>query len=244
MLFLLRKIRRKLISENQVSTYLLYAIGEIILVVVGILIAVNIDDLNEETRLKRIEHTLLSEMYVNLQNDKTDLTANVTLCQNSLTSSYRVLDHLSGQDMQADSILYYYGNLWGTTVFTVNMSAYENLKSLGLQVISSNELRKMITNHYAEGYGYLLRVEAMDAEFLIHQLTPQMNKHLITTDDYDKIHHYAKPVNFDELRSSNEFKETLKKSIIMDRLLINTYQKSISSIDSILKKINFHLQIE
>lgn len=48
MLFLLRKIRRKLISNNKLITYLLYAIGEIILVVVGILIAVSIDDWNTD----------------------------------------------------------------------------------------------------------------------------------------------------------------------------------------------------
>lgn len=43
MLFLLRQIRRKMLSKNQFTTYLPYAVGEIILVVVGILIAIQID---------------------------------------------------------------------------------------------------------------------------------------------------------------------------------------------------------
>ena len=51
MLFLLRNIRRKLLSsDNKVISYLLYAIGEIILVVAGILIAVAIDDWNERKK--------------------------------------------------------------------------------------------------------------------------------------------------------------------------------------------------
>ncbi len=45
-----RKIRQKLLSENKLSTYLLYAIGEIILVVIGILIALQINNWNEEKK--------------------------------------------------------------------------------------------------------------------------------------------------------------------------------------------------
>lgn len=42
-----RKIRQRLLTENKFSKYLLYAIGEIILVVIGILIAININNTNE-----------------------------------------------------------------------------------------------------------------------------------------------------------------------------------------------------
>ena len=61
MLFFLRKVRRKLMNENKISAYLLYAIGEILLVVVGILIAVKIDSLNQENQEKikqtqKVEH--------------------------------------------------------------------------------------------------------------------------------------------------------------------------------------------
>ena len=51
-----RKIRQKLLSENKLSRYLLYAIGEIILVVIGILIALNVNNQNilkKETQLER-----------------------------------------------------------------------------------------------------------------------------------------------------------------------------------------------
>ena len=42
-----RKIRQHLLSENKFSKYLLYAVGEIVLVVIGILIALNINNRNE-----------------------------------------------------------------------------------------------------------------------------------------------------------------------------------------------------
>src|SRR6056297_3503303 len=43
-----RKIRQKLLSENKFSKYLLYAIGEIVLVVIGILIALQINNWNQQ----------------------------------------------------------------------------------------------------------------------------------------------------------------------------------------------------
>jgi len=48
-----RKIRQNLLSESKFSQYLIYAIGEIVLVVIGILIALQINNWNEEKKLKK-----------------------------------------------------------------------------------------------------------------------------------------------------------------------------------------------
>ena len=47
-----RKIRHKLLSDNKFSKYLVYAIGEIVLVVIGILIALSINNWNENNKLR------------------------------------------------------------------------------------------------------------------------------------------------------------------------------------------------
>jgi len=65
-----RKIRQKLLSENRVSKYLIYAIGEILLVVIGILIALQINNWNEESKTNERQRNYLalvkSEMFNNL----------------------------------------------------------------------------------------------------------------------------------------------------------------------------------
>ncbi|MEO9503265.1 DUF6090 family protein [Nonlabens ulvanivorans] len=61
-----RKIRKNLLSENKFSKYILYAIGEIVLVIIGILIALHINNKNEERKtenkivsiLKEVQHDL------------------------------------------------------------------------------------------------------------------------------------------------------------------------------------------
>lgn len=66
-----RKIRQQLVKENRFSKYMLYALGEIILVVFGILIALAISNWNETQKSKKLEkqllHALLAEFESNLQ---------------------------------------------------------------------------------------------------------------------------------------------------------------------------------
>ena len=57
-----RKIRQQLLSQNKISKYLLYAIGEIVLVVIGILIALSINNWNEDRKLKQFEYKILKDI--------------------------------------------------------------------------------------------------------------------------------------------------------------------------------------
>lgn len=67
-----RKIRQRLLTENKFSKYLLYAIGEIILVVIGILIALSINNWNEEKKLKlkskEYSENLISDITTDVKN--------------------------------------------------------------------------------------------------------------------------------------------------------------------------------
>lgn len=65
-----RKIRQRLLSENKFSKYLLYAIGEIILVVIGILIALQINNANENRKTRVIETNYLERLKVDLKENK------------------------------------------------------------------------------------------------------------------------------------------------------------------------------
>lgn len=71
MLKFFRKIRENLLSEGQTGKYLKYAIGEIVLVVIGILIALQINNANEASkqnqRVKKYEENMISELRADLK---------------------------------------------------------------------------------------------------------------------------------------------------------------------------------
>ena len=72
---LLKKTRQKLLNENKFSKYLIYAFGEIVLVVIGILIAIAINNNNEEHKIRAKELNYLSgiksDIHLNLIELKT-----------------------------------------------------------------------------------------------------------------------------------------------------------------------------
>jgi len=61
-----RNIRQNLLAEGKTSKYLKYAIGEIILVVIGILIALQINNWNENRKANIEEQRILETLYENL----------------------------------------------------------------------------------------------------------------------------------------------------------------------------------
>ena len=69
MITLFRKIRQSLIESSSTRKYLLYAIGEIALVVLGILIALQINNWNEENKRRQGEKEIVENLIMNLGRD-------------------------------------------------------------------------------------------------------------------------------------------------------------------------------
>jgi len=69
MLRFFRKMRSALIPESRFGRYFFYALGEIVLVVIGILIALHINNWNEERKADKFEKKLLNELLNTLVKD-------------------------------------------------------------------------------------------------------------------------------------------------------------------------------
>jgi len=65
-----RKIRQRLLTDNKFSKYLLYAIGEILLVVIGIIIAVSIGEWRQQIKEKKEVTTIYKNLKYELNQDK------------------------------------------------------------------------------------------------------------------------------------------------------------------------------
>ena len=78
-----RRIRKQLLTENKFSKYLLYAIGEIVLVVVGILIALSINNLNEKRKQSNNIENILSVF-------EDELETNIKTCNDLIRHGYNV----------------------------------------------------------------------------------------------------------------------------------------------------------
>ena len=142
-----RTIRKDLISENKTGKYLKYAIGEIILVVIGILIALSINNWNEEIKNRAFEKEILEQIRANLIKDKLTLESIQANFENAMNSTDKVLKSEWLTD-ERDSLKYWLSDIVRFDRFQPLTNAYEVAKSKGLDLISNKELRFVIGAYY------------------------------------------------------------------------------------------------
>ncbi len=110
-----RHIRQRMINENRVSKYLLYAIGEIILVVIGILIALQVNNYNNELKLHKEEIALLQDLKVDLEMADEKIGKQIEWFRKSQDIHYRIYNESIGKD-SFDSTMRYHDLIWTATV--------------------------------------------------------------------------------------------------------------------------------
>ncbi|WP_437398474.1 DUF6090 family protein [Flagellimonas lutimaris] len=145
-----RRIRQRLLSENKFSKYLIYAIGEIILVVIGILIAIQLNDFNEDRKERKKELSFLLKLKDDINSDIRDLTLRDSILAVYQSSQEKGLELLleakSVKDiLTLDSLIQY---RWQS--FVVNRKTYdEMLTTSGIYIIKNRELLNHLSDHYA-----------------------------------------------------------------------------------------------
>ena len=159
-----RKIRQRLLTENKISIYLLYAIGEIVLVVIGILIALQINNWNENRKENKIENKILTEISKGLKQDLIDINSNMSAHKAGLKACEYFYDIFTNKQVQTDSINYYYTYLTRGYISIQNKSGYESLKSRGLELIKDDSLRNDIIRLYEQDYSFIMKLEEQDPE--------------------------------------------------------------------------------
>jgi hypothetical protein len=216
-----RNIRQNLLAQGRVTRYLTYAIGEIVLVVIGIFLALQLNNWNAERKRSEQELALLVEMRQNLQRDLADCRGNIASHRRWQRAQGIVLDHLEQRTPFHDSLRYHYGNIFGATQLTANSSAYDNLKSIGFDLVRNDSLRRTITALYAERYPFLANQEMeMDAHMQLVDMGPQMYEKLVV----DTVWKSAYPIDVDALMDDNGFKGTLRMNKWIRSFMISQYE--------------------
>ncbi len=154
-----RKIRFNLMEKNKTGKYLKYAIGEIVLVVIGILIALQINNWNELNKERTSEKIILNEIRDNLEFDLKDFESNIANLQNKAISSKSILKILESNSDYNDSIGYFFFYLKTYPHFSNKSNGYNLLQSKGLDIIQNDSIRKSITDLYEDRYQYLKTYE-------------------------------------------------------------------------------------
>ena len=164
-----RKIRQQLLTDNKFSPpagvagkYLIYAIGEIVLVVVGILIALQINNWNEnqktETKIKNALVALISDLVQDTILIKEKLPFIIEHYDFNESLRARVAKPNATVDTLIDIMRYEFNPNWSVQI-TYNTNTYNSLNQTGLIENLSDSLKANIKNFYNKKTSLKDRVE-------------------------------------------------------------------------------------
>ena len=97
MIHLFHKIRRQMIDTGRVRKYLFYALGEIILVVIGILIALEVNNRNDAHQTRAKELVYLQKLKADLENSNQKMDQFILKQKQYVTAAQEIIDHIEGK---------------------------------------------------------------------------------------------------------------------------------------------------
>ncbi len=152
MLNFFRRIRRKLADDNKPMKYMRYAIGEIVLVVIGILIALQINNWNEGRKQNTVEIQYLNRLSTDLSTDIKYYNRRISDSENIIDYHRNFIHQLYQKQSSLDDLKNLFSNItWNSEQLTSQNSTYIELTNSGnLNIFRNQELRVSIINYYRE----------------------------------------------------------------------------------------------
>ena len=229
-----RKIRKQLADDNKPFKYLRYAIGEIILVVIGILIALSINNWNEERKQENLKQRLYVELYESIKSDTVDYNDDLrdlksVILNTKLLKGIIKLDapYTVGLDTSLAIIGLIRSNEANYTILT-------RISNVGIEIIDNVNLRNEFIHYYEDSKNFVRY--AKKPNDLLDKLYP---KYFIS----HILGESAVPENFEELKKVNEFKVALDYCLdASEELLERTSHRKELAI-GILKMLNKEIKI-
>ena len=146
MLKFYRKIRQELLSENHFSKYFLYALGEILLVVIGILIALQINNWNEQRKESRQEWVALNDLKLEFEKNKTNFLTHADW-QNGVEKSWATYLSIISNKSLANAERAIERPRVGYAVFSISNNKLNSLLSTGvIDKIKNDSLKQLLFN--------------------------------------------------------------------------------------------------
>mgnify|MGYP001822315637 CR=1 FL=1 len=185
-----RQIRQRLITDNKFSKYLLYAVGEILLVVIGILIAFQVGSWNEDRKTKLSADTYRSKLINDLVTDT--LNINQLMADGSIMHK-EIEAYFKGFEIQNLSLDEYikmsesvYAHFF--RYFPINYT-FEDMQNTGNAVLLSEEQRKALIELYNEQEFLLIIIDKSITDIKTYQYErgKYLDFDLSESDFFDKV---------------------------------------------------------
>ena len=150
-------------EKNKTGKYLAYALGEIVLVVIGILIALQLNNQNETRKTIQFEREIISLINQNLEQDSIALSVRLFEAKQGIHLTDSLIAQVANKNY-AENLNEWMGKIICFERFQAQSSAFEVLKAKGIESVTDNQLQLDLISYYDE-YLFRLYESLKDVEF-------------------------------------------------------------------------------
>ncbi|MEN2284465.1 DUF6090 family protein, partial [Algoriphagus sp. SE2] len=242
-----RKIRQNLLKKNELSKYLIYATGEIVLVIIGILIALQINNWNEKRKdnLKEVANliSLKTELEFSLKELNSDYRSNNSYHNSAL----KVQNSIRNKQPISDSMYIDFYLSFQVSSFFPKTSTYETFKNGNLELIKSDSLKILITDIYEAGYKRIVsryNTTRISARTNYYQEHFKITSNAAPDVSMEELRRSFKaiPNNYEYIMNDPKFESLISESIFNKRLLLRDFENTIELVKKGITEIEYYLK--
>ena len=255
-----RKIRKKMADDNKPLKYLRYALGEILLIVIGILIALYINNWNTNSEKMQYERFYIRGIINDIELDILNLNNNITTDSVKIKSGKYLLNHFKNPTLKNDSLLLiHFSNTIPATGYNQTDNVFEDLKSSGrLNYLSNDSLRKKIQDYYIDGEHIIKALNAnnsmskeiytnriLSGEFDINSILFAIfdfqtldSKDIVEVSSFDSQFFY-RPLNDPAIK---EFIDRTSMNILLSQLNENRLKIGREKANNLISELKYYLK--
>ncbi|MCH2490865.1 MAG: DUF6090 family protein [Flavobacteriales bacterium] len=228
-----RKIRQRLLTENKFSKYLIYAIGEIILVVVGILIALQVNNWNEERKSSIETNKISEELNTEFYNNRIVLSDRIKDLNKANSYVRDILSLINNEKTKLRKV-----NIDSIISKSLKYGNYNPANSTINELISSGKLGLIKNNTLKENlFNWLQLIEDADEDFknqdlqattlLIPYLYKNVSMKNLNTYNNIGVDEKSELINDDYYKIFNdlEFENLYQGKLFWNSIMINHYRE-------------------
>ena len=240
-----RKIRKQLADDNKPLKYMRYAIGEIVLVVIGILIALSVNNWNDTVKERSVEIKILQEILSNLEYDLVEIRSDIAANDSVIKASKDINRFTKTDSIPSETFFYDVAKLRVNPHFNPNKSGYNLLVSKGVEIVLNDSLRGSLSLLYESLYPYFYRYEEERTQFKLQEINPSLLKYFEWHVRPELIffgHYQINPIDYLMIKKDANFSKLLYAIAYDYSLLQNRAHRVERGIESLIFEIENELE--
>ena len=226
---LFRKLRRNLVALGKVKSYLIYALGEIVLIVIGVSIAWKINDLNDIRKNNLLEQKIYVSLNEELHSNQSSLVAIIDKYPETISYLEHTLDYVGQQPDEIsqgakDTII----NIFDKDVYLLDSSINSIVNTNKFEFIDCPDLKDLISAYPSKIQDFKEQDKKIKA-IISNRLKPVLEKYvsladMLPTEDlkYKHIKQFGSKSDYSNLLADKEYQNSIIDRLLQTKKQFNT----------------------